>query len=31
MTITKARLMIDSHTHLHICEPPDDELVAAAV
>ena len=23
--------MIDSHTHLNICEPPDDELVAAAV
>src|ERR1700735_5158453 len=23
--------MIDSHTHLHSCEPPDDELVAAAV
>ena len=23
--------MVDSHTHLHICEPPDDELVAAAV
>ncbi len=22
--------MIDSHTHLHLCEPPDDELVAAA-
>ena len=23
--------MIDSHTHLHICKPPDEELVAAAV
>jgi TatD DNase family protein len=23
--------MIDSHTHLHLCEPPDAELVAAAV
>ncbi|MEA2145258.1 MAG: TatD DNase family protein [Solirubrobacteraceae bacterium] len=23
--------MIDSHTHLHLCEPPDSELVAAAV
>lgn len=23
--------MIDSHTHLHLCEPPDTELVAAAV
>ena len=23
--------MIDSHTHLDTCEPPDDELVAAAV
>ncbi len=23
--------MVDSHTHLGICEPPDDELVAAAV
>ena len=23
--------MVDSHTHLHICEPPDEELVAAAV
>lgn len=22
--------MIDSHTHLHLCEPPDAELVAAA-
>jgi TatD DNase family protein len=22
--------MIDSHTHLHLCEPPDTELVAAA-
>ena len=22
--------MIDSHTHLHLCEPPDSELVAAA-
>ena len=22
--------MIDSHTHLHICKPPDEELVAAA-
>ena len=22
--------MVDSHTHLHLCEPPDDELVAAA-
>jgi TatD DNase family protein len=22
--------VIDSHTHLHLCEPPDDELVAAA-
>ena len=22
--------MIDSHTHLDVCEPPDDELVAAA-
>ncbi len=23
--------MIDSHTHLHLCEPPDAELVEAAV
>ena len=23
--------MIDSHTHLHLCEPPNSELVAAAV
>jgi TatD DNase family protein len=23
--------MIDSHTHLHLCEPPDTELVAAAL
>ncbi len=23
--------MIDSHTHLHLCEPPNAELVAAAV
>lgn len=23
--------MIDSHTHLDLCEPPDEELVAAAV
>jgi TatD DNase family protein len=23
--------MIDSHTHLHLCEPPDSELVEAAV
>jgi TatD DNase family protein len=23
--------MVDSHTHLHICKPPDDELVAEAV
>ena len=23
--------MVDSHTHLQICEPPDDELVAAAL
>ena len=23
--------MVDSHTHLHICKPPDEELVAAAV
>ncbi|HTW11968.1 MAG TPA: TatD family hydrolase [Solirubrobacteraceae bacterium] len=23
--------MVDSHTHLHICKPPDAELVAAAV
>ena len=23
--------MIDSHTHLSLCEPPDEELVAAAV
>jgi len=23
--------LVDSHTHLHICEPPDDELVAAAL
>jgi TatD DNase family protein len=23
--------MIDSHTHLHLCEPPDAELVQAAV
>jgi TatD DNase family protein len=23
--------VIDSHTHLHLCEPPDAELVAAAV
>ncbi len=23
--------MIDSHTHLELCEPPDSELVAAAV
>ncbi len=23
--------MIDSHTHLHICKPSDDELVADAV
>ncbi len=23
--------MIDSHTHLHICEPPDEELVQAAL
>ena len=23
--------MIDSHTHLHLCEPPDAELVAAAL
>ena len=23
--------MVDSHTHLHSCEPPDDELVADAV
>ena len=23
--------MIDSHTHLELCEPPDAELVAAAV
>ena len=23
--------MIDSHTHLDLCEPPDTELVAAAV
>ncbi|HEY2216526.1 MAG TPA: TatD family hydrolase, partial [Solirubrobacteraceae bacterium] len=22
--------MIDSHTHLELCEPPDSELVAAA-
>jgi TatD DNase family protein len=22
--------MIDSHTHLHVCKPPDEELVAAA-
>ena len=22
--------MIDSHTHLHACKPPDEELVAAA-
>jgi TatD DNase family protein len=22
--------VVDSHTHLHLCEPPDDELVAAA-
>jgi TatD DNase family protein len=22
--------MIDSHTHLQLCEPPDDELIAAA-
>ena len=22
--------MIDSHTHLELCEPPDNELVAAA-
>ena len=22
--------MIDSHTHLHLCEPPDTELVASA-
>src|SRR5580693_2024052 len=22
--------MIDSHTHLHLCEPPDAELVEAA-
>jgi TatD DNase family protein len=22
--------MVDSHTHLHLCEPPDAELVAAA-
>lgn len=24
------RAVIDSHTHLHLCEPPDAELVAAA-
>lgn len=23
--------MVDSHTHLHLCEPPDGELVAAAL
>jgi TatD DNase family protein len=23
--------LVDSHTHLHICEPPDEELVAAAL
>ncbi len=23
--------MVDSHTHLHLCEPPDEELVAAAL
>ncbi len=23
--------MIDSHTHLHLCEPPDTELVSAAL
>jgi TatD DNase family protein len=23
--------LVDSHTHLHLCEPPDDELVAAAL
>jgi len=23
--------LVDSHTHLQICEPPDDELVAAAL
>lgn len=23
--------MIDSHTHLHLCKPPDEELVAAAL
>ncbi len=23
--------MVDSHTHLHICKPPDEELVAEAV
>ncbi len=22
--------MVDSHTHLHLCEPPDDELVSVA-
>jgi TatD DNase family protein len=22
--------VVDSHTHLHLCEPPDEELVAAA-
>jgi TatD DNase family protein len=23
--------LVDSHTHLHLCEPPDEELVAAAL
>ena len=29
--VPEARAVIDSHTHLELCEPPDAELVAAAV